>query len=184
MSDIRNLKIFFKLLKDSKSPNNNLIIRKTLDLLDSRIASTRNIMDLYEESIVTRWDVTTMKNRFSSLYTENFFDVLQSQFFHSISDVLENFFEYLFLSNWNQQCFFTIYIFERYLKLSSPSKVLNQVLWGFYFGNEKERNFLIFGQLDESVSYRTNKKNVTKVRHFLVLVRMNLETYQGGKQKT
>ena len=36
---LRNLKIIFKLLKDSKSPNNNLIIRKALDLLDSRIGS-------------------------------------------------------------------------------------------------------------------------------------------------
>ena len=47
---LRNLKIFFKILKDSKSPNNNLIIRKVLNLLDIRISSTRNTKDFYEES--------------------------------------------------------------------------------------------------------------------------------------
>ena len=36
-----NLKIFFKLLKDSKSPNNNLIIRKALNLFDRRISRIR-----------------------------------------------------------------------------------------------------------------------------------------------
>ena len=47
---LRNLKIFFKLLNDGKISSNNLIIRKALDLLDSRIGSTRNTKDLCEES--------------------------------------------------------------------------------------------------------------------------------------
>ena len=38
---LRNLKIFFKLLKDSKSPNNNLIIGKALNLFDRGISKIR-----------------------------------------------------------------------------------------------------------------------------------------------
>ena len=37
----KNLKIFFKLLKDSKCPNNNLIIGKALNLFDRRISRIR-----------------------------------------------------------------------------------------------------------------------------------------------
>ena len=48
----KNLKIFFKLLKDSKSPNNNLTIRKALNFLDSRTSSIRYTKDLYEDSEV------------------------------------------------------------------------------------------------------------------------------------
>ena len=39
--NLRNLKIFFKLLKDSKSPNNNLIIGKALNLFDRGISRIR-----------------------------------------------------------------------------------------------------------------------------------------------
>jgi len=48
----KNFKIFYKLLKDSKSPNNNLIIGKALNLFDRGISRIRKTKVLYEESEV------------------------------------------------------------------------------------------------------------------------------------
>ena len=49
---LRNLKSFYKLLNEGKSPSHSLIIRRALDLLDNRISSIRDTKDLYEESEV------------------------------------------------------------------------------------------------------------------------------------